>query len=398
VLPTITKSQVTPLIHVFSKQDLHSIDPPSASRTLLQDETQLALLNMLPEADRPRFKHILSHYASKTVPTLFFGDIAQAAWSEAIPLLATQHQFVLHGILAIGSLHLSRLAGTALEEGVYRDMAATQLNTGMIDYRKEIQKSTTTNAEALFAFSSSITSYSFQMAGTECKLILGKLGTATDGVMENRDVLITTLLQSICGTFRSMRSVLVIFVPCWHHIRSGILEPVVSRDWWPTRFPVSPSAIVQDHKLQQLETLWSQPGKVYEYLFDTFRSALKSLREAFALVSRLVDTADPDDTSGGPTFDWASVVSWPVELSLEFLLLLEQRRLEPWVLVAHYGMLFATVKNNIWLDGLGPSIVATAALVIGEEHWNWIEWPAAVVQLDLQELRRRNIKPQSSCA
>jgi hypothetical protein len=382
---------------VFSKQDFHSIDPPSATRTLLQDETQRALLAMLAEADRPRFKHVLSHYASRTIPTLFFGDVAQAAWCEAIPLLATRHQFVLHGILAIGSLYLSRLASTAPEEGVYQDMAAIQLNAGMIDYRTEIQKLTTTNAEALFAFSSSITSYSFLTAGAECQLILGKFGTVTEDVIEDRDVLITTLLQSVCGTFRSMRSVLVIFVPCWYHIRSGILEPVVSRDWWPPRLPVSPSAIVQDHKLQQLEMMWSQPGKVYEYSFDTFRSALKSLREAFALVSRLVDTADPDDTSGGPTFDWASVVSWPVELSLEFLLLLEQRRLEPWVLVAHYGMLFVTVKNNIWLDGLGPSIVATAALVIGEEHWKWIEWPAAVVQLDLQELQRRNIKQQSSC-
>lgn len=349
------------------------------------------------DADLPRLKHILSNYASNTVPTLFYGHEAQAAWSEAIPSLATQYQFVLHGILAIGSLHLSRLANTTAEQAVYRDIAATQLNAGMVDYRKEIQKLTTANAEALFAFSSSITSYNFLSEGTECFFALGEFRTAGHDVIEGYETLITTLLRSVCSIFRSMRGVLVIFVPCWRHIRSGLLAPVVTRDWWPARLPVSPSAITQDLRLRDLELLWSQPLNAYEYSFDTFRSALKSLREAFALVSRLVDAADPDGTPGEPSFDWASVVSWPVELSLEFLLLLEQRRLEPWVLVAHYGMLFVTVNNNIWLEGLGSSIVATAALVIGEEHWKWIEWPAAVVELDLHRLRRGDTTRQSDC-
>jgi hypothetical protein len=78
---------------------------------------------------------------------------------------------------------------------------------------------------------------------------------------------------------------------------------------------------------------------------------------------------------------------WPVQLSLAFLELLEQRRMEAWVLVAHYAMLPAKATDNPWLDGFATNIVTAAALVIGEEEWEWIGWPATVLHVDLEALR-----------
>jgi hypothetical protein len=61
--------------------------------------------------------------------------------------------------------------------------------------------------------------------------------------------------------------------------------------------------------------------------------------------------------------------------------------MEAWVLIAHYAMLPTKATDNPWLDGFATNIVITAALVIGEEEWEWIAWPAAALHVNLDALR-----------
>ena len=133
--------------------------------------------------------------------------------------------------------------------------------------------------------------------------------------------------------------------------------------------------------------MWSCPDRPYEYSFDTLRHALKHLRETFALVGRLVSFAASNGTASLESFDWGSVFTWPINLPLEFLALLEQHRVEAWVLVAHYAILVARITEVLWLDGFATNLVSTAALVVGQEKWKWITWPAAAVNVDLEEFR-----------
>jgi hypothetical protein len=183
-----------------------------------------------------------------------------------------------------------------------------------------------------------------------------------------------------------MRGVLVILVPCYHFLRSGVFEPVLERDWWPAPIPVTAEEIEHDKRLRLLETMWARPGISYEYSFDTLRSAQKDLRESFALLSRLKDCTFPGDIPGERTFDWTAVLHWPVQLSLEFMTMLDQRRMEAWVLMAHFAILPNKARFSPWLDGFAVNMVTTSALVIGEENWNWIKWPAEVVGVDLKSL------------
>jgi hypothetical protein len=81
------------------------------------------------------------------------------------------------------------------------------------------------------------------------------------------------------------------------------------------------------------------------------------------------------------------VIHWPVQLTLEFMLLLEQQHVEAWVIVAHFAMLPAKARDVPWLDGLPTNLITTAALVIGEEYWTWIAWPVNVVGLKLEHLQ-----------
>jgi hypothetical protein len=372
------------MTHVFPARG--NASPPS-DRTLLHDKVQDALLEHLPAADRPKMKIVLNHFAAQTIKTFSPGTAADEAWRQALPALITHHRYVLNGVLAVGCLHLATLTKDASQKEDYQDIAATQMNHGMIEYRSEVQNVATGNAEALFAFSTTITTFILCTAGTECRVALESL-KETQISKEQHQRIVSSTTESICRIFRAIRGCLVILVPCYHHIRSGILGPVVERDWWPAHIPITTEELDQDQKLRRLETMWSQPGKAYEYSFDCLRRALKSLRETFALISRLATCVFPGDDPSEKTFDWAAIMQWPTDLPLEFLSLLEQRRMEAWVLMAHYALLLArvTIKINPWLDGLAVSMFKTSALVIGQENWDWISWPAAILGIDMEWL------------
>jgi hypothetical protein len=163
--------------------------------------------------------------------------------------------------------------------------------------------------------------------------------------------------------------------------------------------------------------MWSRPGIQYEYRFDTYRSALKGLRETFTLVSKLTDDATPGNIPGEldfcngtkrPTlctvpytrylyrynFDWTAIFHWTSSLPMDFIVCLEAQEMEAWVVAAHWAMLFAKIPSNFWLDGLGASIVGTAAVVIGEGNWTWITWPAAVLGVNLGDLQACKTPPR----
>ncbi|KAI8932926.1 hypothetical protein NX059_010397 [Plenodomus lindquistii] len=288
-------------------------------------------------------------------------------------------------MLAAAALHMSCFSQTKEDQEALREIAATQMNTGMEQYRSEVRNVTTTNAEALFAFSAMITTYVLRTAGDECKAALQSM-TGSESLQRINDVSISSLSHTLCGVFRSMRGVLVIWVPCLEQIQRGPLQPVVRRDWWPQPVPVTSAQIADDEKLRHLEKLWSRPGRSYEYSFDTLRRALKDLREAFAIVFRLIDTAQNQRTTEQGVFDWASILNWLIELAPEFLALLEERQMEAWVLVAHYAIL-TKVTDVVWLDGWAMNLITVAALVIGETNWEWIEWPASAIGFDLATLR-----------
>jgi hypothetical protein len=373
------------MIHVFNKTDAQ----PHSSSTLLHEEVVRSLLVRFSPNERTKMKIVLNHFARYTIPTFSPVRASDAAWREALPPLAIHHTFVLNAILAVGCLHLSTLSDNASERDEYLDVAAAQMNAAMTQYRTEIQNITTSNAEALFAFSTMSSMFVLSTTNTECWTTLESLTGPNAGETHHSEI-VANSVSAMCRIFRTIRGVLIIIVPYYHHISSGKLEPVMTRNWWPPPIPVTSEELEQDQKLGSLEKLWSQPGRPYEYSFDTLRDALKSLRESSALVSRLATSTTPCNGPDEKKFDWTAVVQWLVGLSCHFILLLEQQRMEAWVLMAHYALQPARAIANPWLNRFATNIVTTSALLIGEENWEWIAWPAAVVTIDLESLR--NIK------
>jgi hypothetical protein len=164
----------------------------------------------------------------------------------------------------------------------------------------------------------------------------------------------------MCSIFRSIRGVLVMLVPCWEHLCRGTLQPIVQHSWWPSSVS---EEIRNDQKFRHLETMWFTPGRSYDYSFDTFGIAIKSLHEKIVQTCKGIEQQP---------FDWTLVLHWPAQIIQEFLVLLEIRSMEAWVIVAHFAMLPAKVEGIFWREGSATNIITAVAIFVGEENWNWI--------------------------
>lgn len=329
---------------------------------------------------------LLQHFENDTVTSMGYGTTPQQAWCVAIPDLTRKHSFVLHGVLAVTALHLSTHLKCAAARNKYRNMAAEQLNTGLVQYKTAIGSVTSDNTEALFTFSTAISLFASFQATTECRILLESIwnGGSSAAMVQ---MSISKTVQTICRHLRTLRGAKIILVPGWAKLRNGPLRPIVQRESWSATMPITEVHRHEESRLKSLESMWSNKHRAYEDYFDTLRQAWQSLCESFVLVWNLVDNAPSEISTKGPDFDWTSIFHWPVQSSSTYICLLEQRCIEAWVLLAHFAMLQAEVRGLWWLNGSATNIVTTAALVIGANNWEWIAWPAANIGIDLERLR-----------
>jgi hypothetical protein len=302
----------------------------------------------------------------------------------AVPQLTASHEFVLKGVFAVSALHLSRIITEEKEQKHLRYIADAQMNTGLIRYRGAIGNVTAENAEALFIYAVTLLAFTFSATAEECRELLQSI----DNGSQHRAAT-TELVHAITKVLLCQRGMRVILVPCWHVLAKGMLSPIINRDWWPYRIPISPQAIKDDHRLRDLEILWMQPGRRYEYWFDILIQALKRLREDFALISQLIAGDGLLQAYGsGKFFDKSSVMTWAFEIPPEFINLLEERKSEAWVILSHYAILLFKAEDFWWIKDLALHIVSTAVLVLEKDMWKWIEWPASVLEIDLSDKLR----------
>lgn len=369
---------------------LSSLPPPGFLDTLLQN----GLLQNIPENQHHRLKDVMPHFFTATSASLAVTSSGRATWSNGIPRLANRYPFVVDGVFGVASLHLSYIKQNEAEKVFYSNIAIDQLNKGLAQYRQELSNVTESNAEALFSFSTIMSSWVVATVGEECAATIQTLKTSGQSMAE-RDAATTDLAFSTARIFRYLRGVLFILTPYWTHISKGVFGPITQKDWSSHPVPASPSAVEADRKLHALERMWMRPGRKYEYYFDTLASTLKSLRESFALISQLSvplqDNSDSEQYLGyqeSDLTDWTAVMPWVIHARIEFAVLLEQRVLEAWVILAHYAILPARARGVWWLEKLPENIVSGAAVVVGEENWGLIEWPARCVGVDLGQFRQ----------
>ncbi|OCL13292.1 hypothetical protein AOQ84DRAFT_264750, partial [Glonium stellatum] len=389
LLPCLSAGVKAPFrVHVF-QSSLIPPPPPKPSPLLLAFEE---CLEDAAESFKSRGQELLHHYTTATSKTLATDLPAQTVWQGAVLQLAYSHRYLIHGLLAVTSLHLARLRGDASERALIAT-SASQFNIALSLFRDVVTNITEENCEALYAFSTLVCVFIFITSQDECKAIL----TPSPNTKQfDRRTQTNEMIRIEATRLRTVRGALVILFPGWDWIVRGPLSPLCTRKWWPdTPTPVDAEAVVEDRQLAALKRLWLQPGRSFDYAFPVLAAALAELRSCFALVSQL--TRNPayvnrgsngvyDRCANGKLVDRGAVFTWPIQVQGEFIALLESQRPEALAILAHYAILPGRVRGVWWMEGWGVSLVTTAALVLGAERKSWIEWPARVVGLEWENV------------
>jgi hypothetical protein len=341
----------------------------------------------------PALQGLLYHYEYTTSLTLATDDPAKSAWQSFIPELASHHQFLIHHILAVASLHLGRLHGHGTERRTMMNVAAAQMNKGLARFRPALENVNAENAAALFASSTLTAVYFFRTSTVDIDELRASVPNGT--IIPSQDV-VDRMFNCVLRVIWGLRGTLAVLIPGWNHILGGKLQHIANRDWWPPdRLPATKRAIEEDRRLAKIETLWQHQHYTPASNIDSLSSALFFLRESFGLVSQLTLEKSEypsstsicysvDDVTVGNLKDRGAIFFWATRISRNFITLLEQKNREALVIMAHYAILPGRVRNTWWLEGLGANMITAVAVALGQENWHLIEWPVQVVGVDLE--------------
>ncbi|KAF2737225.1 hypothetical protein EJ04DRAFT_561862 [Polyplosphaeria fusca] len=375
-------------VHVFRQQSSPSISYELPPESLLNAHAVDKMMQNYPNAMQSQFRSLLRHFTHSTRLSLALDKRSINVWPLAVTQLISEYPFVLRAVFALTSLHVSRSLLNDSDRNYHLNIAAGQLNIGISQYWNSLQEMSQQNADALFAFSTMLTTYVLTVAGDEC-------GAALDRVQSNhvtvaqRQLASNEATEQVLRILKSLRGTMIVVVPCYNYISAGVFKPVTSKEWWPeTRVPATEEAAEEDRMLKSLQNMWVGRGRKYEYYFDSLESTLKLLRECFVLVSQL--STDHETLQTGGITDWSAIFFFICKVSMGFLRLLDERVPEAWVILAHYAILSSRSKKSKaewWLNNMDVNIIMTAALVLGEDNWDLIRWPASIVEVNLDSLR-----------
>jgi hypothetical protein len=339
----------------------------------------------------PSLQEVLCHYEYTTSLTLAADDPAKAAWQIYVPEMAQSHDYLVNCVLSVASLHLGRLHENKDEKRRMNTLAAARMNKALLRYRPELENITQQNASALFASSTFTAVYLFRTSAIDIENLRASI--PPDTIVPPPDM-VDKMLSCALRTIWGLRGPLTVLLSGWNWVVGSKMHPVTAREWWPKHTtPATRRALSEDHRLREIEKLWTESNESWQQHHFYLSQALLYLRETFSLISHLTlperyppMTAVPysiDDTTTSTLTDRGAIFVWATRIPREFIQLIEAKDPYALVILAHYAVLPGRVRNVWWLEGLGGDIVTAVAMALGRENWGFIEWPAGVVGVDL---------------
>jgi hypothetical protein len=126
-------------LRTFSNQERGILSPPDLNLTDLE---------------------LMTQWCSETYRTFTRNKRTESIWKSLIPQEALSHPFLMHGLLAISALHLSRIKGEQFKSA-YIGTAVAHQTQALALFRNSLNNINFSNVKAIFAFASITIVYSF---------------------------------------------------------------------------------------------------------------------------------------------------------------------------------------------------------------------------------------------
>lgn len=297
---------------------------------------------------------LLLHFSTTTAPTISAQNPTNdAIWSTVVPKLALDHPFLMHGILGVAALHLSRLRPERKQE--YIMVAAKHENIALPFFRAEAVNITDKNFAPTFVFSTLIVLYTMASHNHSGGLFSAGFSTG-DGLPE---------------WLHLLRGVDSITKPRIHLMSQGPLAPLLDLQ----RFQDRVLSLSDELPLNILSTLFTippntPPDRVAE--LEIYKETLSLLRNSFT------NPANPNMPSQPVPYIWFTLIS---DAFMQFL---SERRAEALVLLAYECVILKRLEPCWFLDGIADRMMRTVMENLLPEWRFWVEWP--LQEMGLQEM------------
>jgi hypothetical protein len=266
--------------------------------------------------------------------------------------MALEHAFLMHELLALSALHLSRLRPH--KAAIYNQASDNHAATALALFQPEIANLTTKNCHACFAFSTILWVHAW--AAQDLSKPSTLFFPPKSGVQGNDSMTIqwVKLHRGSHGISQTLYPV----------ISTGPLEPLFSpwKDLDEDRY--DPLLENEKRQLGDLAEAWKNSPSIPDEKKEILDTTLKSLRRIFSMLTYNLNISK-----------LSVVMSWFSIISEEYLQILEQKMPEAMLLVFYYCVPLKKLEETWWMRGKAENLLNTVRTELGGGWERWTRWP-----------------------
>ncbi|KAJ5820538.1 hypothetical protein N7474_006129 [Penicillium riverlandense] len=318
---------------------MSSVGTPDSSGILgqMRDEDQEAAspTPILNAADL----ELMIQWCNSTYENLSRNELTDPVWRYAVPKEALSHPFLMHGILALSSLHLARTGPEQARRASYLGRAVAHQNQALALFLGVLADINETNSKAIFAFVGIVVVYTFGFPHSP------DVQDPWNYVDYFYQVLV--LSRGMQQVVRSITDMIPgsAFAPLLHRVECH--APLTDED----------KAVVT--RLQEANHICGLRDAHHET--DVFAATIDNFAEMLGLVRGGVTTS----TIAG----W-----WAIILPQRFLELLRKREPFALVILAHYSALLQYLKHQWCFDEWCVRVAKAVWAVLDDQCRPLVHW------------------------
>ena len=308
---------------------------PEVSITPVYDPTALNLLQL----------RLLHHYTTVTAQTLGADAEAHKVYTTIVPQTAFEYPFLLHVILALAALHLSRLSGSGPEAIEYALVGGRHHDAALANFQATVRDIDESNFKAVLMFAGALFPYS-----------------CASSIDPTHDV--DHAFDSLLSNFTLTRRVRPMVSSFYTTMKASILQKLIPEDVkgtnWLTQEPPVETPLVQLRKFAEAVHHLYPPDIV-----DAYGYAIHILILTFAATEK----------SNEPPSD-ALLKIWIHFVTDRYVELLSERQPGSLIIYAHYAVLLQKSSSRYWyFAGVPEQILRVAEALVPSEWSGWLDWP-----------------------
>ena len=293
---------------------------------------------------------LLHHFTTETCFTLSDRPSSHELWRLNAPQVAFRHDCLMRGILAISALHLSWLRPDKKEH--FTHVAVRQQDAALSSFRSIMSSMDESNCDAFFGLSSLIVVYGF--AAPKASDSLGLFSYSGDDSDEWLPLI---------------RGVNSILLNVWPFIKQGRLSGLLHDHQQES--PQTDLPAILKEQLTNLSSL-CENASVDAEAISTYKQALDFLRTCFIRMNNR------------PLYECEVSIAflWPVMVPQDYISLLNLKKPEALIILAHYCIILHHLDYYWWMKGWAMHIIENIQHELDESLRFWIQWPTSVITVD----------------